>query len=156
MSKKCRTKLGINSIIESWVDSHQDSETFFESWVDLNQNSGSLLSRASIWIKFQKSILSRELIWINSCKTIVIHQFSRIRTSWDRVESNKKWVIPYYPCLVSVAHCRGVPGEVEHQMSRFIPPPPPQAGTSYRDIGEPWMSFCSLIKSLSEYSVWKR
>ena len=43
--KKGRTKLGMNSIINSWIDSNQYSEKFFESLVDLNQNSGSFLCR---------------------------------------------------------------------------------------------------------------
>ena len=90
--QKDHTKLGMNRIIQSWVDSNQDSEKkkFFESCANLNQNAESFSSRESIWIKFQKSILNRQLIWINSCKAMLTHELSRIKTFWHWVESNKK------------------------------------------------------------------
>ena len=99
MPKKEHAKLGIDSIIESWVDSNQASESVFGSWGDLNLNSGSFLSHESIWIKFQKSVLSRDLIWIKSCKAIVGHGFSRIKAFLDWVESNI--TTESYPCLSS-------------------------------------------------------
>ena len=100
MPRKRHTKLGMISIIESWVDSNQDSESFLSREFDLNQNSGSFLNRESIWIQFQKSVLGRELIWIHSCKTVVSHKLSRIKTFWGRVESNNKMKIPKHALLI--------------------------------------------------------
>ena len=67
------------------------------SWFE-SKYSGSFLSHELIWIRFQKSILSHELIWVNSCKSTVSHELSRIKTSWDWVDPNKK---ESYPCLLT-------------------------------------------------------
>ena len=80
---KNQTKLGINSIIGSWVNSNQDSGKLF---------------------------LSHELIWIKSFGTIVSRELNRIKKFWDWVESNKKWVVPMSGRAVRCVFCVVVAG----------------------------------------------
>ena len=96
MPKEGQTKLGMNGIIESWVDSNQDSLKFF-------------LSHELIWIKILEAFWGvsrfesnfRNPFWVVSwfesstyCIAIVSHKLSRIKPFWDRVESNEKRVLP--------------------------------------------------------------
>ena len=98
-AQKSHMKMGMNSIIESWVDSNQDSEIFFwvVSWFESKFRK--FFSHKSIWFKFQKSILNRELVRTKSCKATVIHELSRIKTFWDWVESNQ-FFSESYPYLL--------------------------------------------------------